>query len=482
MVSTVVPTAAPLRVTSPARPARAWVPRQPLTAVVSSFERPARLEACLRSFFEHHPNWFCVVGDVSRQPVALKFDHPHLKVVRRTVDDQVANLSAARNLALAEVCTPHFALMDDDTVLPSPEPLESLYRECVSRHAHVCAGDVQQDGRHNRFEGVFREEFGGLRILPVAGKGPVHAFKNFFVGETAFVRRLGWDEDFPIQEHLDFLIRFHRAGGEAWYLHSAVAVHERGAEGADYDGFRRRSGYHAQTLAKFGFDWVAYANGNILRDDEFAPAPESTCVVVLTTGRSGSSCVAQMLHELGCNMGDQLAHPHPGEAHVNPTYCEPLDLLPAGWGWSSAVAGDWAFERVRDHASRMRLRCSLFGIKLPGFAHNPNLAVAAIASAGVERIKFVHSARGLDESVKSLVKTGWQTSSDRARDHLGFRSKSIQEFLGNVPATNQHTIEFDRLKRSPETEAARLAEFIGQTDSELIQSAAEIVVANEMRS
>jgi len=460
-VNTAVPAAPLLPVATRSR--AQWLPKQPLTAVISAFERPKRLENCLRSFFAHYPDWFCVVADVSRQPLQLDFDHPNLKMVRPWSERQIGNLSAARNLALAEVYTPHFALLDDDLILASSETLGELYRECVTRHAQVCAGDVQQDGRHNRFEGLFREEFGGLRVFPVAGADPVrvHAFKNFFVGETAFCRRVGWDAGFPIQEHLDFLIRFQRAGGEAWFCQGAIADHDRGAETADYEDFRRRDGFHAKTLAKHDLDWVAYANGNVLRDDQFEPGAESTCVLVLTTGRSGSSCVAAVLDRLGCSMGDQLARPHPGEAHVNPTYHEPLDLLPAGWAWSGVTAGDWAFERVRDHVSRMRLRSALFGIKLPGFAHQPELAAAAVGGGGAGRIKYVYAARDPEASAQSLRKTGWQSDIIKAREHLAVRRQSIESFLGGVSAEDRTVVQFEDLLEHPEREITRLAEFIG---------------------
>ena len=454
---------------------------QPFTLIVVAFERPQKLHKLLESFFRHHPHCYCIVSDVSRNPVDVSFSHPNLRILRCS---ETANLSAGRNRALAKVTTPHFALMDDDEWIETPDALNRLHSHVSSGRCQVAAGDVIEDGKSLTFTGNFRLERGGLRVDPTETDGNeriVDCAPNFFVADTAAVRMVDpWKEEYPVCEHLNFALWCKIGNLVTLYDPKSYCQHKRGGEEQGYSQFRKRQGLELQFLEQWRLDFLQHANGRVINRDVLSgkgqKIPESSdacCVWVIGTGRCGSSAVGQILHNLGVSMGDDLADTSQDEKHKNPDgYFEPLGLI--------NIQGRLKFGRdlsncktqIAAHMRRMAARHKMFGFKLPGTAHRPELVLEAMRSAKVTP-RFVHVTRSVEESAASVVAAGWQPNMQKAIEHMRQRDDTVRAFLESQRGI--FCLPFRDLLRSPLSITKSLADWLGIKDEKLIEKAASTV-------
>jgi glycosyltransferase involved in cell wall biosynthesis len=180
-----------------------------VTVLVKTFERPHIVRRLVESIRRLYPSLRVLVVDDSREPIriagvetlALPFDQ---------------GLSAGRNAGLAAIETPFFLLADDDFVFFRGTRLAPvLARMRTHPELDIVGGRVIDLPDHRCVDTRGRRALGARDDDPppngtIAGLERREVVRNFFVGRTERVRRVGWDPALKLVEHADF---FGRARG-----------------------------------------------------------------------------------------------------------------------------------------------------------------------------------------------------------------------------------------------------------------------------
>lgn len=210
------------------------------------------------------------------------------------------------------------------------------------------------------------------------------------------------------------------------------------------------------------------------RPPEKPPAVEETktpeiFVAVVGLHRSGSSCVAMMLHKLGINMGDKLGgyegrNGGGGEAVGLARICERVVRFPKV-GISDTVKcqhmlAGWIEERKKKANGR------LFGGKYPHLcAMGPMLAY----TVGFGKLRVIHCDRPLEDSIDSLKRrsrqcTGWLAITDQQAEEVQrWLWQEKQEFLAMMPAETVLDVRYDRVLDDPGSVVNEICDFLGHT-------------------
>ncbi len=172
-----------------------------VTVMIKTFERPHALARLVESIRRLYPALRVIVVDDSRAPTRL----PGVETVVLPFDSGV---SAGRNAGLARVQTPYFVLADDDFVFCRRTRLARTVAIMRAHPSIDVAGGVVVDPRHRRALGGGPEDPGPRGSI--GGLERRELIRNFFVGRTESVRRIGWDDALKRVDHADF---FGRARG-----------------------------------------------------------------------------------------------------------------------------------------------------------------------------------------------------------------------------------------------------------------------------
>ena len=178
-----------------------------VTAVIKTFERPAKLRRLVNSIRRHYPNLTVIVVDDSEAPIRL----PGVETVVLPYDSGV---SAGRNAGLARVHTNYILMLDDDFVFNRHTDLLRALRWLASNPGvDILAGEVvylplrqvtdYADARLFPTDRLPLRDLGTLIDgLPVRNKVP-----NFYLGRSKRVREVGWDDALKRIDHADFFTR-----------------------------------------------------------------------------------------------------------------------------------------------------------------------------------------------------------------------------------------------------------------------------------
>jgi hypothetical protein len=205
----------------------------------------------------------------------------------------------------------------------------------------------------------------------------------------------------------------------------------------------------------------------------FTPTPFSSdvpFVAVIGLHRSGSSCLAGVLHHLGVHMGDELTGYEPiggFEAVGLVSLCEAAYPFP---DTEPALPHDEVVARLQEHVTHVCASASRQGKQMAGGKY-PHLCAmgAALRAACGDRLRVIHIDRPLDESIASLRdrsrrETGWLHADDAQVErvqHWLWGAK--QDLLQEVPHL---TVAFADLLADPRREIARIVAWLELAPSE----------------
>ena len=175
-----------------------------VTAVIKTFERPAKLRRLVASLRRHYPELRVIVVDDSAHPTSM----PGVETVVLPYDSGV---SAGRNAGLARVTTDYVLMLDDDFVFYRHTDVLKAFRK-LSSHSEIdiLAGKeiylpLRQTPDHSRGKLYPTDS------VPLVAQGTVidgmtvmKKVPNFYVGRTAKVREVGWDDALKRVDHADF--------------------------------------------------------------------------------------------------------------------------------------------------------------------------------------------------------------------------------------------------------------------------------------
>ena len=221
-----------------------------LSVIIKTFERPESLRQTVESVQKHLPDVPILIADDSRKPQVV----PGATVFPMPFD---SGLSAGRNLLLSKVETKFFLLLDDDWLLTDSCRIPSMVEYLLLHQLDIVAGDLFWSKRNCRvpYNGMLeRTDDGYLRWINGHHKKLGELFiydivDNFFVGRTASVSKVLWDEDLKVGEHEDFFFRA-KETLSIGYLPSAFVINTE--DGDDfYQRHRgRRDSYFSLFLKK----------------------------------------------------------------------------------------------------------------------------------------------------------------------------------------------------------------------------------------
>lgn len=186
----------------------------------------------------------------------------------------------------------------------------------------------------------------------------------------------------------------------------------------------------------------------------------STCILVLGTPRSGTSCVAGVLHHLGVPMGDNLMPADDG----NPVgYFHDADIeiaIDGGelkwefptWTTSRRLSTDNSVKALNAYVAR-RATVPLWGVKSNRVIHYLDAFIKAVGD-----IKIIRTRRPLNRSIQSWYRfCGWEDDNEPITRTLF----AIERGLTQLGITPDLVIDYDDLVDNTERNVEAIASLIG---------------------
>ncbi|MEA2708103.1 MAG: hypothetical protein QOF78_704 [Phycisphaerales bacterium] len=195
-------------------------------------------------------------------------------------------------------------------------------------------------------------------------------------------------------------------------------------------------------------------------DSNTPPAP----VVVLGLYRSGSSCIAGLLHRLGLHLGAHLVR---ANQHNESGYYEPAWLsgqLRKMWNEPQLIASMPQADRVHvlkwwlgDQQRRAQRSGKRVAVKHPLLCVMGEEMIEAWGSD----IQVIAVCRPLDESVQSLQRTRWWHPS-HCRPLLEKMWEQRERFLGGL---DHLRVDYDAMRHDPAGQAQRIVNYLRLSSS-----------------
>lgn len=193
-------------------------------------------------------------------------------------------------------------------------------------------------------------------------------------------------------------------------------------------------------------------------------------VAVIGLHRSGSSCLAGVLHNLGVHMGEMLTGYEPTggfEAAELMAICESAYPFPST---EPALPQSEIVSRLTRYVAKVCTAAAARGSRLAGGKYPQLCAMAgALRYACREQLRVVHIDRPLEESIASLKErsrkeTGFLAAGDADVEHVQrWLWHEKQELLGQVPHVD---VTFADLLAAPRREVERVASWLEIAPSE----------------
>ena len=200
--------------------------------------------------------------------------------------------------------------------------------------------------------------------------------------------------------------------------------------------------------------------------------PDGVFVAVIGLHRSGSSCVAMMLHKLGVNMGDRIGgyeskNGGGGEAAGLAAICESAARFPR----ASVKSPSSAALKVSGWVSRRMKKHKISGGKYP---HLCAFGEALRATCG-SRLRIIHCDRPLEDSIESLKRRsrlcrGWLAATDE-------QCEAVQRWLWDcknkfLATQEHHTVRHEDLLENPAAVVDGIIEYLGLSPTDEQRDAA----------
>lgn len=177
---------------------------QDITAIVATREREIPLHHMVTSFHAYYPKLKIIAVDSSERPTKRN-DILHILV------DSDVGISEPRNIALNQVKTPLFLLLDDDYICTRKTNLQKLMNQIDWLH-DIVWGAINNIESEQYYFHWYYEIINGILCHFVDKKNPIskryETLFNFFVGQTeSIVTMWWWDNKLKYaREHDDFFL------------------------------------------------------------------------------------------------------------------------------------------------------------------------------------------------------------------------------------------------------------------------------------
>lgn len=490
-----------------------------VTIIFVCYSRPKKASRLLRTIDGFFPGIRVVMADVSPEPIREEINLGSKKwrdewAMLRLEGKDEGNLSAGRNAALEQVTTPYFLLIDDDHFFRTAEDTLRMFRFIRDRDTiDIVGGSYMNIGgdRSHWFGYLTAEKGDTLRYRRPVARSMSKPFAvdithNYFVADTAVIQRAGgWSPDIAIvSEHVDFFLKMKMAGASVFFDPRAYIAHDPGSDQGGGDGYKRnryRYQFRETLLRKWGFKKYFQNSGQSFQLSPTLGVARrrnqingKVAVGVMTTARSGSSCIGQVLSILGVNMGENLSAPTGDMARVNPDgYFEDSSLIRIAsrlfWGTHNKKKPcgkimEELYDQLDDFFHFLSCRCSLWGFKNPTLSEHIPQINSMLKRRGIQR-RWIWAHRDPEDSVRSFMEAGWGGGSRAfAEENILPRYRNLKKFFRQKDTKDCRFLKVDYydLLDHTEREVKRIAMFVGVSDAQLIQKAVESVKPSASRS
>ena len=380
-----------------------------------------------------------------------------------------------------------------------------MYRRFSERaNCHILGGSYKEAG------GVITEWHCNIRLdadstlrfrkpLPKDHDAPfnVDMVHNFFIADTALVRRMGgWDENIAIvSEHPDFFMKAKMAGLNVLFDPRALIGHAPGPDKgspAPYLKNRKRVRFRSVFLRKWGLTRMIHNSGRRYYQSgrkRSLRVAGRTAVGVVTTARSGSSCMGQVLETLGVPMGQSLLKPTGEMERVNPDgYFEDASLMRIArqFGLEDRPQPKSVkarlYDELDDYFHHLSCRHTVWGFKNPTLSEHLDEVNDMLLHRGIRR-KWIWAYRDPEDCIKSFMEAGWGGGARKfAERNILPRLQAIESFAEKTPPGELLKVDFYKLLDDPEGEVGRVADFLGVDCPDTISRAVATIKPAAARS
>lgn len=183
-------------------------------------------------------------------------------------------------------------------------------------------------------------------------------------------------------------------------------------------------------------------------------------IIILGLHRSGSSCLAGVLHRLGVYMGSDFRGCEPDGGYEDrqlSRLCERAMRFP----YLNPRQSITQFaENARGWVVRHNSSAEVVGAKYPHLCHY----VRSLES--LTTLKIVHASRPLEESIQSLIKRSGKRQSHKQLENVQRflwqqKTEFLDEYAAKVDGCSHYTVEYDQLLNWPRQTISELAEWLG---------------------
>lgn len=339
----------------------------------------------------------------------------------------------------------------------------SNFSDAAARYLEALPGDWVQaylGGQHLKKAKVLE---GNPLVVQAQNINRTHAYAvRGREGITTLYRWLNETQGWVNRNHIDHHYgRLHKAASAGYYApaqwlcgqasgHSDISWKETG------ERWWTRAG-----VAEEARDLVVHETAPITNCGQF--------VAVVGLHRSGSSCIAMMLHKLGVNMGDKLVgwesrNGGGGEAANLARLCERAARFPAA-GFTHPP--DQIRRNLRTWVNGRIAKAKKKGIRVGG--KYPHLCAMGDMLKDIcgRGLRVVHCNRPLAESIESLQRRsrtakGWLNASDEQCERVQqWLWEEKTRFISSLPKNQVLTVDYADVLSRPALVVDQMAEFLG---------------------
>jgi hypothetical protein len=392
------------------------------TILVKSFLRPTCLWRLYLSIRKYYPRIkISIVDDSTEEVKDYDVFHNLSRDPLVTLDFLPfdSGIGMGRNRALKNATTEYVILCDDDFVFTADTHIEKLLRPVASDTVDVMGGCVQMNGTAANWTALIDTNHKPPVVTAFVSKQSydVHGTEvfsaelimNFFACRADFLEENKWDEQHKIAfEHLDFFLTLRVNKACIGWTKDVVMGHGQYQVG-DYSGYRNRRDDGRQIMnKKWGGLPVTFKHQDVTdrtyesTDDAISKLKDRPNIVVMGTGRCGSSVLVQVLSRMGWHTG-----------RVHPEYWEHQGIL----------------DMTKDHVISSEAATSLIKelpepwiVKQPRFAAQWRYWKPAIP----EDTLMVLLERSTEQVVDSMFAAGWSGGLSKDAVTRDMESRAVQ--------------------------------------------------------
>lgn len=198
-------------------------------------------------------------------------------------------------------------------------------------------------------------------------------------------------------------------------------------------------------------------------------------LAVIGLHRSGSSCIAMILHKLGINMGDKLAgyeskNGGGGEAQGLANICEQAAIFPSTqFSLNKEIIQQKLSTWINERIIKAKKFNTIAGGKYPHLCAMGDILLNVLG----DRLRIIHCDRPLQESIDSLKRrsklcSGWLNVTDEQAENVqNWLWENKHKLLNKVNQKYILHINYENLLNNPEKEVQNIINFLDIKPSDI---------------